>query len=162
MFNLSYFDSCFYDFYIFPIWVCAAALRAGVPTIVTPVFGDQYDNSFAVQSLGVGIGFEEQLQKIDAMNLSNAIDTVTTEPAFAKRAKEVGDQVQKESGCQAILEEIERFWTEDVITGFFLQDIKDWKTATKEMKFENERKTLRSRVVLASALAVASIAFFVK
>lgn len=124
-----------------------------------------------MQSLGVGIGFEEQLLKIDATSLSKAIDTVTNDPAFAKRAKEVGDQARKECGCQAILEEVERFWTEDVITGKFFEDIKDWKVATKEMKSKNERKALRSRVtrlfqstkhvVFVSALVVASIAFFV-
>lgn len=35
-----------------------AALRGGVPTIVTPVFRDQYDFSFVVQKLGIGVGFQ--------------------------------------------------------------------------------------------------------
>merc|ERR1711892_24133 len=71
-----------------------AALRAGVPTIVTPVFGDQYDNSFFVQKLGVGVGFEEKLQKIDARDLSKAIDAVVNDPAMTTRAKEVGDEMR--------------------------------------------------------------------
>ena len=92
----------------FSFLIYAAALRAGVPTIVTPVFGDQYDNSFAVQGLGVGIGFEEQLQKIDVSKLSTAIETVMSDQAIAKRAKEVGEQVRNECGCQSIIEEVER------------------------------------------------------
>lgn len=139
-----------------------AALRAGVPTIVTPVFGDQYDNSFAVQKLGVGFGFEQQLQKISAQDLSKAIDTVTNDRAMALRAKEVGEQVRKECGCKAIIEEVERYWREDVTTGKLLTEIQDWKSATKEMKTRNERKTLQNRVVLGSALAVAIIGFLMK
>jgi len=139
-----------------------AALRAGVPTIATPVFGDQYDNAFAVQKLGVGIGFEQQLQKISANDLSKAIDTVANDPAMAMRAKEVGEQVRKECGCKTVVEEVERYWKEDVTTGKLLTDIQDWKSATKEMKSRNERKTLRNRVVLGSALAVAIIAFLIQ
>jgi len=139
-----------------------AALRAGVPTIITPVFGDQYDNSFAVQNLGVGVGFQQQLQKISANELSKAIDAVTNNPAMAMRAKEVGNELRKECGCTAIVEEVERCWREDVTTGKFITGIMDWKLATKEMKARNERKTVRNRVVLGSALAVAIIAFLIK
>ena len=136
-----------------------AALRAGVPTIVTPVFVDQYDNSFVVQKLRVGVGFEQQLQKIDAKDLSKAIDAVSNDPAMVMRAKKLGEEMRKECGCRAIVEEVEKYWIEDVTTGRFLADIRDWKSATKEMKSGNERNSLRNRVVLGSAWAVAIIAF---
>ena len=84
------------------------------------------------------------------------------DPAMAMRAKEVGEQVRKECGCKAIVEEVERYWREDVTTGKLLTGIQDWKSATKEMKSRNERKTLRNRVVLGSALAVAIFAFLIK
>lgn len=139
-----------------------AALRSGVPTIITPVFGDQCDHSFLVQNLGVGVGFKQQLQKMDTKDLSKAIETVTNNPAIAKKAKEVGDQIRNECGCRAIVEEVEKYWTEEVTTGRLFEDINDWKVATKEMKSRNAKKTLRSRVVLGSALVVASIAFLIK
>ena len=42
----------------------AAALRAGKPTIVTPVFLDQWDHAYLVNRLDVGYGFEKkQLQQ---------------------------------------------------------------------------------------------------
>mmetsp|Transcript_57683 Transcript_57683/g.65464 ORF Transcript_57683/g.65464 Transcript_57683/m.65464 type:complete len:556 (+) Transcript_57683:92-1759(+) len=139
-----------------------ASLRSGVPTIVTPVFGDQYDNSYAVQKLGVGIGFEQQLQKIDATDLSKAIVAVVNDPAIATRAKEVGDEIRKECGCRAIVEEVEKYWIEDVTTGRLFADIKDWKLATKKIKSDKESKTLRNRVMVGSVLAVvASIAVLV-
>mmetsp|Transcript_17788 Transcript_17788/g.20486 ORF Transcript_17788/g.20486 Transcript_17788/m.20486 type:complete len:549 (+) Transcript_17788:408-2054(+) len=139
-----------------------SALRAGVPTIVTPVFADQYDNSFAVQNLGVGVGFEQQLQKISAKELSKAIDAVTNDPAMATRAKEIGIEMRKECGCRAIVEEVERYWTEEVTTGKLSVDIADWKSATKEMKSGNKRKALHSRVVLVCALAAAILAYLIK
>jgi len=139
-----------------------AALRAGVPTIVTPVFGDQYDNSFVVQNLKVGVGFKQQLQKIEAKDLSKAIDAVTNDPAMATRAKEIGVEMRKECGCSAIVEEVERYWTEEVATGKLSADITDWKSATKVMKSDRERKALHSRVVLRSALVAAILAYLIK
>jgi len=139
-----------------------AALRAGVPTIVTPVFGDQYDNSFAVQNLGVGVGFEQQLQKIDVKDLSKAINIVANDPTIAKRAKEVGEKMRNENGCSAIVKEVEKYWIENVTTGRLFVDIKDWKSATKQMKSSNDRKTQRNRILIGSALIVAGIAFFMK
>jgi len=139
-----------------------AALRAGVPTIVTPVFGDQYDNSFAVQSLRVGVGFEQQLQKIDAKDLSKAIDAVSNDQAMVTRAKQLGEEMRKECGCRAIVEEVEKYWIENVTTGRFLADIRGWKSATKEMKSGNERNILRNRVLLGFAWAVAISAFLAK
>ena len=136
-------------------------MRAGVPTIVTPVFGDQYDNSFAVQSMGVGIGFEEQLQKIEAIDLSKAIDAVTDDPAMVVRAKEVGERMRNEFGCRAVVDTVENYWREEVTTGRLFSEIKDWKVATKELKSSNEKKTLRSRVALVLVLAIASIAFLI-
>jgi len=137
-------------------------LRAGVPTIVTPVFADQYDNSFVVQKLGVGFGFDKKLQDIDANDLSKTIDAVLKDPAIVNRAKRVGAKLRNENGCKAIVEEVETYWRDTVTSGKFRTDVQNWKAATKEMKASNEKKTFRNRVAVGSALAVAIIAFLVK
>jgi len=139
-----------------------SALRAGVPTIVTPVFGDQYDNSFIVQKLGVGFGFDQKLQDIDANDLSKTINAVLNDPAITNRAKKVGAQLRKEHGCRVVVEEVETYWREIVTSGKFMTDVQDWKAATKEIKSCNEKKTLRNHVAFGSALTVAIIAFLVK
>merc|ERR1712157_167556 len=134
------------------------ALRAGVPTIITPMIFDQFDHSFVVQNLGVGVGFKQQLQKINASDLSKAIDSVLNDPAMIKKAKEVGEIVRKESGCRGVVEEVERYWKEDVTSGKFLEENKDWISATNEMRSRIKRETLRTRVVLAGvAVAVAGV-----
>ena len=108
------------------------------------------------------MGFEQQLQKINAKELSKAIDAVTNDPAMATRAKEIGVEMRKECGCRAIVEEVERYWTEEVTTGKLSVDITDWKSTTKEMKSGNKRKALHSRVVLGCALATAILAYLIK
>lgn len=139
-----------------------AALRAGVPTIVTPVFGDQYDNSLVVQKLGVGVGFEQKLQKINAGDLAEAINAVVSDPAVAARAKTIGEETRNESGCRTIVEAVEQYWKEDAVSGRFLADIEEWNSATKERKSNNKRKTLHNRILLGSAVAVAIGAFLVR
>jgi len=140
-----------------------AALRAGVPTIVTPVFGDQYDNSFVVQKLGVGFGFEHKLQDIDVKDLSNAIDGVLNDPAIAKRAKTVGAQMRDNKwDGRAIAEEVETYWKETITNGKIFDEVRDWKDATAKRKSFYEKRTLRNRVAIGLALAAAIIAFLVK
>jgi len=142
---------------------CLAALRSGVPTIVTPVFGDQYDNSFVVQKLGVGFGFERKLQDIDVKDLSNAIDVVLNDPTIAKRAKTVGSQLRdNEWDERAIVEEVETYWKETVTSGKFLDEVRDWNEATAERKSYYKKKTLRDRVTIGFALVAAIVAFLVK
>merc|ERR1719203_118320 len=135
-----------------------AALRAGTPTIITPVFADQYDSSFVVQTLGVGFGFQQKLQKISAKDLSTAIDVVADDPVIAAKAKKVGEEMRKECGCKAVVEEVERYWAEDFESGRLSAEIQEWKSATKKMKADIERKTLRRRILLGSSLAIAVIA----
>jgi len=139
-----------------------AAMRAGVPTIVTPVFGDQYDNSFVVQKLGIGVGFEQKLQKIDANDLSDAIHTVLNDAAMAERAEKLGIQMRNECGCKKIVEEVETYWRETVKSGELLDDIKEWKIDTVERKYSNERKLLQNRYMFCSALVIVITAFFIK
>ena len=151
---------------LFPL-LCPAALRAGVPTIVTPVFGDQYDNSFVVQKIGVGFGFADKLQSISASDLSKTITDVLNDPNVADRAKQVGAQLRSGSngndgGCGAIVKEIETYWRENVVSGNLLADIRNWKTTTKERKnINSEKQTLRTLVALAFAVVAAVVAVVV-
>merc|ERR1712038_1618621 len=76
-----------------------AALRSGVPTIITPVFTDQFDHAYFVNKMGNGIGFSKQLQKITADELAKAIQSI----------------VLQENGQKALLSMIEAHWN-DIIS----------------------------------------------
>merc|ERR550532_3202261 len=55
----------------------AAALRSGVPTVVTPIFADQFANAFLVKKSGCGVG-TKQLRKVTDKALASAITMCAT------------------------------------------------------------------------------------
>ncbi|GFH59988.1 hypothetical protein CTEN210_16464 [Chaetoceros tenuissimus] len=78
-----------------------AALRSGVPTIVTPVYLDQFCHSHVVNQLGVGTGFRVSMKKINYINLGLAIKAVQSEQ-ITLRCKEVSTIIRKENGNEFI------------------------------------------------------------
>jgi len=98
----------------------AVALRSGNPTIVTPVFLDQWDHAYLINQLGCGIGYEQtQLQSLSGDELGRAITTVLASPTMIQRAKEIGTQLQTENGAQDATHGLELFWNDYVVTGKF-------------------------------------------
>jgi UDP:flavonoid glycosyltransferase YjiC (YdhE family) len=71
-----------------------ASLRAGIPTIVKPFFGDQFFWGQQVESLGVGSCVRDLT--IDA--LSNALVQATQSTRQIERARELGRQIRAENG----------------------------------------------------------------
>lgn len=94
-----------------------AALRSGVPTIVTPVFMDQYDHAHLVTELGVGVGFTKQLQKITGEELGEVISGVVSNLDMASKAKEIGIKMRDEDGTNIVLAEVNTFWNDYVLRG---------------------------------------------
>jgi len=95
-----------------------SSLRSGVPTIVTPVWLDQWDQAHAVNQLGVGVGFEKtQLQEVQGEELGDAMMKAARDSEIRARAQEVGKEMRKEKGCKSAVCAIERFWKEWVETG---------------------------------------------
>ena len=101
-----------------------ASLRSGVPTIVTPVIGDQPFHGEWVSSLGAGL-HTAILPKVTVEELGNAIIKCTTmdnknqENSFQVRAREVSHQIRKENGVEN---------AEKVISDLFDKIEKDPKT----------------------------------
>lgn len=133
-----------------------ASLRSGVPTIITPIFMDQFDNAYLVQQLGVGIGFATQFQRISAEELAEAIEQVirsNNSNHYRNAAKEISAKLKKETGAPLIVEEIQHFWEDCVSTGA-------WNQATDGLRktdggFDNtKRKLIMIGKVVLSALAL--------
>ena len=80
-----------------------ASMRSGVPTIITPVFTDQFDNAYLVEQLGVGVGFSKQFQKVSVDELASAIQTVTGKDGscYCDKAKELSEILLQEGGASA-------------------------------------------------------------
>ena len=86
----------------------AAGLRAGVPSIVTPVFADQPFWGHRVAQLGVGPS-PIPLRKLTVDLLAQAIESALSDTAMRQRAAELGAKIQAEDGIAnaiSILEKI--------------------------------------------------------
>jgi sterol 3beta-glucosyltransferase len=75
----------------------AAGLRAGVPSIVIPFFGDQLFWGQRVAKLGVGTAPIPR-KKLTVENLAQAIDRAVTDPVMRQRAANLGAKIQSEDG----------------------------------------------------------------
>ncbi|CCH58325.1 hypothetical protein TBLA_0A05320 [Henningerozyma blattae CBS 6284] len=71
-----------------------ATLRAGLPTIIKPFFGDQYFYAMRVEEIGVGLS----LKKLNSKSLSKALITVTTNKRMKAKAQLIQSQISKEDG----------------------------------------------------------------
>ena len=81
----------------------AAGLRAGVPSIVIPFFGDQPFWGQRIADLGVGTKPIPR-KKLTAERLANAIQQVMINEDMRRRAAKLGKQIQTEDGIVASIE----------------------------------------------------------
>ncbi|EMD41640.1 glycosyltransferase family 1 protein [Gelatoporia subvermispora B] len=81
-----------------------ASLRAGIPTIIRPFFGDQFFWADRVEALGIG----SAVRKLTVENLKQALITATTDIKQIERARNVGEQIRSEDGVATAIEAIYR------------------------------------------------------
>ncbi|KAG6866023.1 hypothetical protein C0991_009432 [Blastosporella zonata] len=81
-----------------------ASLRAGIPTIIRPFFGDQLFWADRVEALGVGSG----VRKLTVNSLTDALIAATTDVKQIDRAKLLGERIRSESGVSTAIECIYR------------------------------------------------------
>ncbi|KAF9330642.1 Sterol 3-beta-glucosyltransferase [Linnemannia elongata] len=72
----------------------AAGLRAGIPTVVKPFFGDQYFWGQRLEEVGVGVWCHELTVK----KLTSALVTITTDEKMIKKAHAIGEKIRAEDG----------------------------------------------------------------
>jgi UDP:flavonoid glycosyltransferase YjiC (YdhE family) len=75
----------------------AAGLRAGVPAVVVPFFGDQFFWAWRVASLRVGPSPIPR-KKLSARRLATAIEQVIGDTEMRKRAAALGEKIRAEDG----------------------------------------------------------------
>jgi len=76
----------------------ASALRAGVPSIVMPFFGDQFFWAQAVTRLGVSPGpiYRKELNQVET--IADAIRTAVIDANMRARAEALGERIRGEDG----------------------------------------------------------------
>ncbi|KAI0505367.1 glycosyltransferase family 1 protein [Xylaria bambusicola] len=81
-----------------------ASLRAGIPTIIRPFFGDQFFFGGRVEDLGVGIC----LKKWGANSFAKALWEATHSERMIVKARVLGEAIRKEDGVGAAIQSIYR------------------------------------------------------
>ncbi|OJD37095.1 udp-glucose:sterol glycosyltransferase [Diplodia corticola] len=81
-----------------------ASLRAGIPTIIKPFFGDQYFFASRVEDLGVGV----HIKKLNVGALSRALWTATHDDRMITGARLVGEKIRNEDGAGEAVKTIYR------------------------------------------------------
>ena len=85
----------------------SAGLRAGVPSVVVPFFGDQPFWGQRVADLGVGPAPIPR-KKLTAERLAQAIQIAVTDEAMRGRAAELGAKIRAEDGIAAAVAVVEQ------------------------------------------------------
>ncbi|KAG9015195.1 Sterol 3-beta-glucosyltransferase [Tulasnella sp. JGI-2019a] len=81
-----------------------ASLRAGIPTIIKPFFGDQFFWADRVEALDVG----SSVRKLTVDNLTAALKSATTDIKQIEKAKLLGQKIKAEKGVDNAVEAIYR------------------------------------------------------
>ncbi|KAJ5960526.1 uncharacterized protein N7479_007676 [Penicillium vulpinum] len=81
-----------------------ASLRAGVPTIVKPFFGDQFFFGSRVEDLGVGIC----MKKLNVSVFSRALWEATHSERMIVKARNLGIQIRNEDGVATAIQALYR------------------------------------------------------
>jgi sterol 3beta-glucosyltransferase len=79
-----------------------ASLRAGLPTIIKPFFGDQFFYAGRVEDLGAGI----HLRKLTVGQFSKALWEVTHNDRIIRKASEMGKRIKAEKGVEVAIQTI--------------------------------------------------------
>jgi sterol 3beta-glucosyltransferase len=94
----------------------ATGLRAGLPTVIVPFFGDQYFWAWRVHELGVGPSDLPRglpRKRLSAERLAAAVDEAVTDDRIRHRAQALSERLRAEDGAAravTILEEIAAAW----------------------------------------------------
>ena len=93
----------------------AAGLRAGVPNVIVPFFGDQAFWAWRVDNLGVGVKGPSR-KRLTAGKLAEAIDRAVEDSQIRANAVNLGERIQAEDGVATAVDYIKRILAEKTIT----------------------------------------------
>jgi sterol 3beta-glucosyltransferase len=79
-----------------------ASLRAGIPTLIKPWFGDQFFWANRVTKLGVGL----KVPSLRSVDIADALVKATTSQVIIEKAARVGERIRAENGVDNALNAI--------------------------------------------------------
>ncbi|GEQ69550.1 hypothetical protein JCM33374_g3222, partial [Metschnikowia sp. JCM 33374] len=103
-----------------------ATLRAGLPTIIKPFFGDQFFFAARVDDLGVGIS----LKHLNKKSFTKALKSITSEQKFSYKAMEISKAMSHERG---VLSAVEAIYTELAYSKSLISVIRNGSDSRKQV-----------------------------
>jgi len=94
----------------------AAAVRSGVPSVITPCFLDQFDHARIVSEQGIGVGLP-QFSSVKVGQLVKALKKCSEDSAIIQKARAMGEKVTSEDGVNEAVRVIDDFLVDEVSTG---------------------------------------------
>ena len=85
-----------------------SAIRSGTPSVVTPIFYDQFDSARLVQKSGQGIGLRA-FSSTTPETLAAAIRTCLDDHCLRAAARELGERLCARDGCEEAVELVSDF-----------------------------------------------------
>ncbi|ODN87445.1 hypothetical protein L198_07072 [Cryptococcus wingfieldii CBS 7118] len=79
-----------------------ASLRAGIPTLIKPWFGDQFFWSIRVTKLGVGL----KVASLHADDIASALTKATSDKVMIEKAARIGERIRSENGVDTAVKAI--------------------------------------------------------
>ncbi|KAG8888958.1 hypothetical protein FRB98_006356 [Tulasnella sp. 332] len=79
-----------------------ASLRAGIPTLIKPWFGDQFFWASRVQKLGAGL----KVNSLHSSDIAHALTKATSNRIIKEKAQAVGERIRGENGVQTAIESL--------------------------------------------------------
>jgi len=113
-----------------------ASVLSGVPTVVVPIFLDQYYHSTMANERGFGIGLKAMSSTTPA-ELAAAIRKCIDSPEIRQTASTVAKDMAKENGAAAFVQQIDRFMEEYVDTGRYLKERDELRKEIKDNSWKN-------------------------
>jgi len=112
-----------------------ASALSGIPTVIVPIFLDQFYHSDLVNAKGFGVGLKA-MKDVKADELADAINQCINSADIKQKAAEVAAQMSKEKARTDLVEIIDRFLVDYVDTGRFLEE----RSAVRKQYLENTWK----------------------
>jgi len=111
----------------------AAALRSGVPAVVTPIAFDQFDHADLVAHNGCGVGMP-QISKLKAGALAAALKRCADDEGIRQRSSALAKKLQGEDGLGTAVRVIDDFIADEVKTGKWRANFEAQSRGMKSLK----------------------------
>mmetsp|Transcript_56879 Transcript_56879/g.133654 ORF Transcript_56879/g.133654 Transcript_56879/m.133654 type:complete len:721 (+) Transcript_56879:82-2244(+) len=109
-----------------------AAMRAGCPCVVTPVFGDQFEHAQSIEDKLLGFGFTKALSQVSRGDLMRAIKRAEErKPWCEKQRRNMAIQEEDEPGVVQAARVLSDFVHGEVLTGNFAAQRRQERTRPK-------------------------------